>query len=151
MNIDTRTFTPMFIVYINGMRFGPEYEASVKNITVNERINAVSTFSISLADPMKLFADSPLLSPGAQVKVLMGYKDFVNEVITGETTGIAARYSTYDGVTTTVKCRSYLHRLDRLKRNRSFSQMSVSDVIAVYMTLTLYILEALRYKDAVLS
>ena len=78
--------TPTFIIYANGKRLESEIESSVKLIRVENRINTISSFSIIFSDPDKKIMDSKELFLGTQMKILLGYKDRVEEIAEYEET-----------------------------------------------------------------
>ena len=109
--------TPTFIIYANGVRLAPEIEASVKLVRVSNRINTISAFSITLADPNKRIIDSKELFVGTQMRILLGYKDSVEEVADYEITGVRGDFTYHDGTNVTINGKCHLSRLNRARRN----------------------------------
>lgn len=129
MPSDMEKLTPIFIIYANGTRLAPEVEAAVKRVRVTSRVNAESTFSLTVADPEKKIVDTDDLFVGTQMKILMGFKDAVKEVACYETTGLRAHYATEGGLSLTYKGRCHLQRLNHAKVNRVYNDKAISDIV----------------------
>lgn len=129
MPSDTQNLTPGFIIYANGTRLAPEVEAAVKRVRVTGRINALSSFAITLSDPERTLVDSDGLFVGVQVKILMGYKDAVKEVAVYEVTGMNAVFGSDGGVSVTPRGHCCLQRLNHARVNRAYNKMNVADIV----------------------
>jgi phage protein D len=129
MSNDTEKLTPGFVIYVNGVRLPPFIEMAVKHIKVTGRINAMSSFSISIADPERMIVDSPLLFIGVQVKILMGYKDAVEEVAIYEITGMRAYFNSESGISVTIEGYCHLQRLNHARVNRGYNEKNMADIV----------------------
>ena len=121
--------TPTFIIYANGIRIAPEIESSVKRIIVTNRINTTSSFLITFSDPDKRIIDSKELFVGTQIRILLGYKDRIEEVADYEITGVKGDFVSHEGISTTLKGRCHLSRLGRGRKNRGFNNVSTADIV----------------------
>jgi phage protein D len=128
MSNDTEKLTPGFVIYVNGVRLPPFIEMAVKHIKVTGRINSMSSFSISIADPERIIVDSPLLFIGVQVKILMGYKDAVEEVAIYEITGMRAYFNSESGISVTIEGYCHLQRLNHARVNRGYNEKNMADI-----------------------
>jgi phage protein D len=126
---DKKALTPTFIVYLNGTRFSAEQEADVKEITVTDRIDLPSSFSITLSDSLRKWTDNNDFSEGSTIKIMMGYKDDVEEVINAEITGISPLYRMNSDDQVSINGYDQLHRLHRGVKTRTFSNMSFTDIV----------------------
>ena len=66
---DTKRLTPSFLIYLDGVRLPIGQEASIKKITIDERIDSYSKFRIEMADINKEWIDDDTLSLGGEVKI----------------------------------------------------------------------------------
>lgn len=126
---DFKTLIPTFIIHLNGNKFTNEQQASVKQVVIEERIDAPSRFSMMLSDPTREWTDSEDMSVGSEVKIQMGYKDAVEEILYGEVLGMSAQYKSQTDPVVFVKGMNHLHRLCRGKKTRSFNEMTDVDII----------------------
>lgn len=129
MASDTEKLTPAFIIYVDGTRLPAVIEMAVKHIKVTSRVNALSSFSITIADPERMIVDNPLLFIGAQVKILMGYKDAVEEIAIYEITGERAFFNSEGGVSVTLEGYCHLQRLNHARVNRSYNEKNMADIV----------------------
>ncbi len=126
---ELKNLVPGFVVYLNGSRFTAEQEMSVKQIVVEDRVDAISTFTLTLSDSSRQWTDSDDLAEGAKVKILIGYKDDVEEVANGEVTGINPQFRMNSDDVVMVRGCNLMHRLLRGKKTRSFNEMTDTDII----------------------
>lgn len=120
---------PSFLIKLNGSRLPIETEDKVKEITVIERVNSPSTFTIIFSDPEKELCDSDDFTEGTLVKISVGYKDDLQEVFSGEITGVSPYYQNLSNMSLCLKGSDKLHRLNRGKKTVSFSNMSEGDIV----------------------
>jgi uncharacterized protein len=127
-DVDTK-LTPCFVLYLNGTRFTAEQEYSVKQIVVEERVDLPSSFSITLSDNLRQWTDSEDLSEGAEVKIMLGYKDDIEEVFCGDIISINPQFRMNCDDVVVIKGQNGMHRLFRGKKTRSFIEMTDADII----------------------
>ncbi|MBN2532393.1 MAG: phage late control D family protein [Spirochaetales bacterium] len=120
---------PSFILYINNTRIPPEREAEVKKIIIIDRVNAPSSFAIYTADIEGEWANNDDYFIGSKVKILLGNKNEVEELMVGEITGIKSHYKKNEATRVTISGQNLLHRLKRFKRTQAFSEITVKDII----------------------
>lgn len=131
--------TPTFMVYVNNSRLALEKEGDIQEITVIEKIDAPSSFSVIVSDIKDMdkqtenkrkWADWGDIAPGSEVKISLGYVDDVEEVMNGEVTALSPMFSTTGGDRLIIKGHNFLHRLVRAKKTRSFTgDIKDSDII----------------------
>lgn len=121
---ENKTLIPEFIIYLNGPRLSVEKAADIQEIIINEKVDAPSTFMISMSDMDRKWTDSDDLSEGSEIKIQLGYKDEVDELMYGEITAISPSYRKNSDDHVLIKGSNHLHRLVRAKKTRSFSNMT---------------------------
>ncbi|MBN2532181.1 MAG: phage late control D family protein [Spirochaetales bacterium] len=126
---EMKSLTPCFIVYLEGSRFTAEQEYAVKQIIVDERVDRPSLFSITMSDTLRQWTDSSDFSEGAEVKIMLGYKDDIEEVFSGEVVAINPQFRMKSDDILVIKGSNAIHRLLRGKKTRSFSEMTDADII----------------------
>ena len=126
---DHQTLAPSFVIYADGVRLSAEHEADVMKITIFDRLDAPSKFMIQMSDPTRRWTDGKDISICTEIKILLGYKDNLVEMMDGEITGINADYARNAEDCTTFIGHDRLIRLNRAIRTRSFNDMSASDIV----------------------
>lgn len=121
--------TPCFVLYLNGSRFTAEQEYSVKQIIVEERVDLPSSFSITISDTLREWTDSDSFSEGSEIKIMLGYKDDIEEVFCGEIISINPQFRMKSDDILVIKGQNTIHRLLRGKKTRSFVEMTDADII----------------------
>jgi phage protein D len=122
--------TPGFILYINNTRIPPEREAEIKKIIIADKLNTPSSFFIHVADSLDEWRENDDYYIGSKVKILMGYKDSYEEMISGEITEYRCYYKKNEAVHVVISGQNLLHRLKRFKRIQAFNDMTVKDIIS---------------------
>jgi len=131
-----KELVPVFIIYIDNTRIPPEIEAVVKDVIVTGRINAASSFQITLAvpgnkkDDVKKWIDKADYAPGAKVKIKLGYKDAVEDVFAGEITSLMYELQSANNNTISIRGYDLLHKLNRGKKTVSFARKTEGDIIS---------------------
>ncbi|MBN1695888.1 MAG: phage late control D family protein [Spirochaetales bacterium] len=120
---------PVFIIYFNGARLPVEREAEIKEITILNRLDAPSSFSIVVADQESEWAENDDFYVGAEVEIMLGYLNDPKPFITGEVTGMDCNFKQDRVREVVVRGFDRLHRLNRCKKSRSFSQMTAQEII----------------------
>ncbi|HPA11531.1 MAG TPA: hypothetical protein PLV73_12015 [Treponemataceae bacterium] len=127
---ENKHLTPVWIVYVDGKRLDVEHEGALKRISVNDRLNGVSSFSLLFDTSAVKIRDKGLIAPESVLSIHLGYKDDVDEVFEGEVLGfraILAEYGTEQLEVTGCNC---LHKLGHGTHYRSFEEMTPSDAVA---------------------
>jgi len=126
---DLKTLVPSFVIHVNGSRLAVEKEAEIKEIVVFEKIDSPSSFAIKFSDMKREFTDSEDFSVGSKIKITMGYKDEIEELMIGEVTSLTPMYRKHADDILVVKGHNHLHRLARAKKTRSFSEKTDSEIV----------------------
>ena len=128
-NNDNQTLTPTFIIYINGSRMTAEQEADVKEIIIVEKDDAPSSFIIKMSDMIRQWTDSNDLSGGSEIRIMIGYKDAIEELMNGEIIEVCPSYRMNSDDEVIIKGYNHLHRLIAGEKTHSFTDMTGSDII----------------------
>lgn len=123
------TLTPSFIIYVNGTRFSVDQETDVKEVIISEKVDSPSTFEITMADEERKWTDNQDLGPGSIFKIMLGYKDAVEELISGEVISIIPGYRRGADDQVTFKGSCHLHRLKGAIKTRSFNEMTDAEIV----------------------
>ena len=127
--MDTTTqLTPVFIIYLNDKRFSIDMESDVKEIKVERRIDRSSTFAITMADMGRKWTDHPEFTEGSKIKIMLGYKDAVEEVMHGEVTGTNPIFRKNSDERVIIRGQDVMHRLHRGKKTITFSNMTDKEI-----------------------
>ena len=126
---DNKKLIPVFIVYLNGTRFSAQQEADVKEIVIIDQVDAPSQFVITMSDMGRKWTDNNDFSIGNEIKIMLGYKDDVEDVINGELTGILPSFKKNSDAIVKIKGNNQLQRLTRGKKTRAFAEMKDIDII----------------------
>jgi phage protein D len=126
---ENKHLTPVCIVYVDGSRLDVKHEGALRSVTINDRLNDISTFSI-LFDTAEVKArESGLIKLESGVSIHLGYKDDVEEVFSGEVTAFRGIFPEYGTEQLEVTGCSALHKLSHAAHFRSFEEKPVSDII----------------------
>lgn len=120
---------PSFTLKIDGSRVPPEREADIKEIIVFEKTDAPSRFEIKVNNEGFRWTDSDDCAVGSEIKLSIGYKDALQEIIVGDVTGIRANMRFGEANIATYIGYSKSHRLLRGRKSRAFTEMSVTDIV----------------------
>jgi phage protein D len=125
---------PDFDVKVNGARLTHEARGDVLSIHVEQRLDTLSMFTITLdnwdAEQQRVsWSDSGPFSLGAEVEISLGWLDRLGRVMTGEVTGIEPRFAGDEPSTVTVRGYDLGHRLTRTWRTQSFTTMKESAIV----------------------
>lgn len=118
-----------FLIHINGTRLPVEREAEVRRITVTDRLDAPSAFSLIVSDEGLNWLDSDDYFVGKGVQISFGYNEDLEVIFDGEITGMDAELSVHSGTVVTLRGKNRLHRLERAKPIRSFTGQTESEII----------------------
>jgi phage protein D len=130
---DRGATTPAFTLRVNGSDLPPAVRGEVARIVVEEGLDCAGSFAVrinSLNDKSNelKWTDSPLLQPGNEVQIRLGYREAVETVIVGEVTGLELSIAPGTGVAIIMRGHDRLHRFRRGRRTRSYLQVKDSDV-----------------------
>lgn len=126
---ENKTLTPLFIVYADGARLDLKYEGALKSVMVNDCLNGTGSAALLFGMPVTDFENGGVFSEESEVSILLGYKDDVKEVFSGEVTAIRARFEEFSSPQTEVVIETRLHRLKRETRARAFENKTPSQIL----------------------
>jgi phage protein D len=121
--------TPVFIIYLNEQRLSVDMESDVKEILVEKRIDQSSTFGITMSDMGQKWTDHPDFIEGAKIKIMLGYKDAVEEVMSGVVTGKSTVFRKNSDERIMIKGHDIIHRLHRGKKTITYANMTDKEIV----------------------
>jgi phage protein D len=128
VNENTR-LTPTWIVYADGRRLDTEHEGALRRVFINDRLSAVSVFSLEFQSSAVPVRDRGFLSLGSRVEIHLGYKDAVEKVFEGDILGFKTTLSGLRPDRIAVRGAGDLHRLHHGKHYRGFGNKSAAQII----------------------
>ncbi len=126
---DNKHLTPVWIMYADGKRLDVEHEGALRKIVITDRLNGISSFSLTFDTTETKVADKGLLSLESQLAIHLGYKDDVDEVFSGEILEMKAQGPEYGTEQLEVSGYNVLHKLTHGEHTRSFEEKTPSDII----------------------
>jgi len=126
---ENKHLTPVFIVYADGKRLDIEHEGALKSITVTDCLNGIGRFSLLFDNAGVKVWEKGDLTLESEVSVHLGYKDDVEEVFSGEVTGVRGIFHESGGEQVEVNGSSVLQRLNHATHCRSYENKKQSEII----------------------
>ncbi|MDP9380447.1 MAG: contractile injection system protein, VgrG/Pvc8 family [Chloroflexota bacterium] len=125
---------PDLSVRVNGAPLPVQAASDLISASVHQDVDAPGMFTLRLmnwdmARGEVSWADSPLFAPGGEVEVLMGYVGSLENVFSGEITGLEPEFLSGAPPTLTVRGHDRRHRLLRGRNTRTFTKMKDSDIV----------------------
>ena len=115
------TYAPEFLVRIDGAPMPAEMRACVGSVTYHDGMEGADRVEVSLANPSLRWLDHPLLQPGNDFSLSIGYApDPLEEVFVGEITGIEPSFPSSGMPTLRIAAQDFLNELSRGTKDRSF-------------------------------
>jgi len=124
---------PEFRIQAGGHELPPEMATDVRNISVVEDLEAPSMFAFDLINwdinkqQMK-WSDGDEFAEGKAIEVLIGFRDHLEQVISGEITGLALKLSGQQPPILEVRGYDRRHRLMHGRKTRSFLHTKDSEI-----------------------
>ncbi len=126
---ENKHLTPVWIAYVDGKRLDTEHEGALRRVSVHQRLNGISTFSMVFDSSAVKLRDKGLISLESEISIHLGYKDDVAEVFKGEVLGFRAILQEYGTETLEVTGCNALHRLSHGARYRNFEEKTPGAMI----------------------
>jgi phage protein D len=126
---NTTQLTPVFIVYLNETRISVEMESDVKEIRVEKRIDQSSSFTLTMSDMGRKWTDHPDFIEGTKIKIMLGYKDAVEEVISGTVTGMKPVFRKNADERIAIIGQDIIHKLHRGKKTITYVNMTDKEIV----------------------
>lgn len=127
--MSTVSLTPTFIIHLNGSRIPVELESSVLKIVAYDRVDLPGYFELHLSDSDRELTNGSDFTIGSEVKITMGYKDDVSEVLVGEITSLWPQFRRNSDDILIVKGHNPLLRLNRGKITKAYVEMNDADIL----------------------
>jgi hypothetical protein len=121
--------TPVFIIYVDGIRLDLEHEGALHSITIHDFLNGISNFTLTFETGGVDIWKKGGFSHGSEVSIHLGYKDDVEEVFFGEVTRVSRIGPENNTETLEISGHSVLHNLKHAARCRSFENKTPPQVI----------------------
>jgi phage protein D len=127
---------PSFQILINDTPLPGPTAAHVVDVTIDADIGLPSMFAIDLsgsddqAEAVPFIDDATLFSIGNVVELKLGYGDQLDTVMIGELTGLEPTFAVNRLPNLLVRGLDRLHRLQRGRKSRTFTQQKDSDIAA---------------------
>jgi phage protein D len=130
-----RPVLPTFAIAINGTPLSRATAAHVVSVTVDDDLGLPAMFSFDLAgsDDQKsnaIWPDADQFSIGGVVELKLGYLEKMDTVFVGEITALEPEFGLDHLPNLTVRGYDRLHRLQRGRKTRTFTQQKDSDAAA---------------------
>jgi phage protein D len=124
---------PEFRLRVNGSDLPPQTQTDIKSVAVHEDTDIPGMFTFDMvnwdADHLKMkWSDSDDFKEGVSVEILIGYRDAMEKIFSGEITGLELRI--HGRETPLLRVRGYdrRHRLMRGKKSATYLQVKDSDI-----------------------
>ncbi|MBU0550899.1 hypothetical protein KKF91_13925 [Myxococcota bacterium] len=124
-------WVPQFAIFINGAELGVDEQQDLQKIVVDLHRQAPASVEMQFDNQQGTYDGHDKLSPGAAVKIQLGYtKDSSKTtVFEGEVIGSQMRIADNGPRILTVRAFDYLHRLTRGRKTKTFTDVKFSDVV----------------------
>jgi len=129
MDKTTEQLTPIFIIYLNDRRLSIDMESDVKEIAVEKRTGQSSTFTVTMSDMEQKWTDHPDFIEGSKIKIMLGYKDAVEEVMSGTVTGMTPVFRKNSDKRLQIRGHDIMHQLHRGKKTVTFANMTDKEIV----------------------
>jgi phage protein D len=126
---ENKHLTPVWIIYADGRRLDTEHEGALRSITVTDRLNGISEFSIIFDTAEAKIREKDFMSLQSEVSIHLGYKDDVEEVFCGEVQGFRGLLKEGSSEQLEVSGSSALSKLRHGKHYRGYENKAPSSVI----------------------
>jgi len=130
----SQPLVPVCDVIINNKPLAAEVGAHIANVSVSEKLDIQSMFSLTLYGPeghgnkLLWLEDQTLFAIGSVVEVKLGYGNELETMTIGEIIGLDPQFSRDSPPRLTVRGYDRLHRLQRESKTRTFKQVKDSDI-----------------------
>lgn len=131
--VETTPDRPEIQVRVAGEELEPTARLDVLEVDVTEEINRHGRATLLLrnwdeADLTVTHSESDQFAPGAEIEILLGYREELTTVFDGVVVGLDARFGGGAGPTLLVHCRTRSILLDAPPRSRVFEDTSDGDI-----------------------
>jgi uncharacterized protein len=136
----TAQLAPAFRLMVNGVELRGERADDIIRIEVVQEPNTLDHLRLTLANDNPDFPQAigtargpdvfAVFREGSEVVLSLGYGDDLTQVFDGEITGVTAHFPEEGMATLEIHCHSFLHRLTRGARTKTFLNMKDSEIAA---------------------
>jgi phage protein D len=124
---------PEFHIQVNGSDLPPETSTDIKNVAVHEDTDVPGMFTFDMvnwdADKLQMkWSDSSDFKEGTAVEILIGYRDAVKKIFSGEITGLELKIHGREAPQLRVRGYDRRHRLMRGKHSVVYTQFKDSEI-----------------------
>lgn len=121
--------TPSVDVKFSGKALSKDDARLVTEITVIDRVDTPSYFSVALQDVDRELVDDKRFAEGTDVDIGLGFDGKTSKVLSGEVTALVPRFNRKSGSVLEIRGSSLLHRLTRARKTRSFVNKGDAEII----------------------
>lgn len=121
---------PDFKVKINGSPLSSDLQPHLLKVEVQQSLTLIDMAVLRFSNPHGLIADASEFAMGNEVEVQAGFIGSVVTVFKGEIVSLEPEFPTSGSPTVIVRAYDKLHRLRRGKKQRTFLNQKVSDVVS---------------------
>src|SRR5215203_3187428 len=130
----TQPLVPSFELALNGTVLGKDTAGWIVNVTVEDELDVPGMFAFELASREDEHGTAPWTDDmrfqlGMTVRVAFGYGSQSEPLLIGEVTALEPRFSSSGPPTLTVRGYDKRHRLNTVRRTRSFVDQKDSDIV----------------------
>ncbi len=121
--------TPSLDLKFSGKALSKEDAQLVTEITVIDRVDSPSYFSVTVQDVEREMVDDKRFAEGTDVEIGLGFDGKTAKILSGEVTGLVPRFNRKSGSVLEIRGSSLLHRLTRARKTRSFVNKGDAEII----------------------
>jgi uncharacterized protein len=131
-------FAPTFRIVINGNRLAADVSKHIQRVSVVSRLDRqdmMDTSSLTLVNAYPEMRwthnerDRSLLAIGNTIAIQLGYVGEEQDLFFGDVTSVSANFPASGTPTVDVEGRSWLHRLNRIPRTRTFLDRTDKEIV----------------------
>ncbi len=115
-------------IKIGGTDISEELSDDLNSIDVEDSLLLPGMFAIRIRDSRFRWTDSNDFAPGTAAEISIGVRDNKTKLITGEITSIEPEFLQGVGETLVIRGYDKSHRLHRIKKTKTYTQVSDSDL-----------------------
>ena len=121
---------PDFKVKLDGQPLSPSLFAQLQLVEVEQSVGLIDMATLTLGNPKGTVADMPCFKHGTDLVIEAGYVGKVTRVFQGDVVSIEPNFPTSGTPSVVVRAYDRLHRYHRGRKQRTFLNTKVSDVIS---------------------
>lgn len=126
-------YVPAFELRLDGRSPGQEVIHDIQQVTYKDSIEELDSFEITIANwdagrRRLKYSDDELFDPGKKVRLSLGYRGNMRQVIAGEITSLQPTFPASGAPTLSVSGLNLLHRLRTKQRSQAYTDRRISGI-----------------------